>query len=191
MAMGIGLRSYEYFEAGRGPLTNERLQAFALATDSDYFALALGASLSSPTLAFECVDNKFIMAFVSELQAFEAELAGGVSTLEATAIFSAFGAAFRELAGHARSRAEAAAPLHDPIVMDGGPHHAPLTPRQIECLAWARDGKSSGDIGLILGISARTVDGHVAEACARLEVRTRVQAVAMATQLGYLEPSTP
>jgi DNA-binding CsgD family transcriptional regulator len=61
-----------------------------------------------------------------------------------------------------------------------------LRPRQVECLAWARQGKSSADIGRILGISARTVDEHIAHACEALEVRTRVQAVARAVQLGRI-----
>jgi len=61
-----------------------------------------------------------------------------------------------------------------------------LRPRQVECLAWARQGKSSADIGRILGISGRTVDEHIAHACEALEVRTRVQAVARAVQLGVL-----
>ncbi len=56
----------------------------------------------------------------------------------------------------------------------------PLTSRQIECLKWVREGKSSADIGDILNISQHTVIEHVAEACARLGVRTRVQAVAEA-----------
>ena len=44
----------------------------------------------------------------------------------------------------------------------------------------------SADTGRILGISARTVDEHVAHACARLGVRTRVQAVARSILLGIL-----
>jgi DNA-binding CsgD family transcriptional regulator len=61
-----------------------------------------------------------------------------------------------------------------------------LRPRQVECLHWARQGKSSADIGAILGISARTVDEHVAHACDALGVRTRIQAVTRAVLLGLL-----
>lgn len=63
---------------------------------------------------------------------------------------------------------------------------AALSPRQIECLFWARHGKSAGDIGQILGISGRTVEGHLAKACDALGVRTRVQAVVRARDLGLL-----
>lgn len=66
-----------------------------------------------------------------------------------------------------------------------------LSKRQIECLLWGREGKSSTDIGAIIGLSPRTVDDHFAAACEKLGVRTRVQAIAEATRLGLLPPSTP
>ena len=59
-----------------------------------------------------------------------------------------------------------------------------LTRRQRECLAWVEQGKSSSDIGTILGLSAETVNEHVGEACRRLGVRTRIQAVVSARALG-------
>jgi DNA-binding CsgD family transcriptional regulator len=61
-----------------------------------------------------------------------------------------------------------------------------LTRRQGECLLWVRAGKSSTDIGVILGLSPRTVDEHIAAACERLGVRTRTQAVAEAIARGLL-----
>ena len=71
---------------------------------------------------------------------------------------------------------------------EGGPRPPRLTDRQLECLYWAQEGKSSADIGQILGISPRTVDGHFAKICAILGVRTRVQAVVRARELGLLGP---
>ena len=61
-----------------------------------------------------------------------------------------------------------------------------LTPRQLECLKWTREGKSAADIGDILGISRFTVQEHLTGACARLGVRTKVQALAQAYVLGLL-----
>lgn len=61
-----------------------------------------------------------------------------------------------------------------------------LTTRQLECLAWVQEGKSAHDIGKILGISGRTVDGHLAAACEALGVRRRIQAVIKARGLGLL-----
>jgi DNA-binding CsgD family transcriptional regulator len=62
-----------------------------------------------------------------------------------------------------------------------------LTKRQRECLHWARTGKSSTDIAQILRISSGVVDEHIAGACKRLGVRTRMQAVVAAADRGYLD----
>jgi DNA-binding CsgD family transcriptional regulator len=67
-----------------------------------------------------------------------------------------------------------------------------VTDRQLQCLAWVQEGKSATDIGQILGISGRTVEGHLAKLCEVLGVRTRVQAVVRARRLGLLrDPPTP
>lgn len=62
-----------------------------------------------------------------------------------------------------------------------------LSPRQVECLKWVRQGKSSNDIGDLLGLSGRTVDHYLADACRRLGVRTRHQAVIDAALRGVLQ----
>lgn len=62
-----------------------------------------------------------------------------------------------------------------------------ISARQIECLYWVQQGKSATDIGAILGISSRTVEGHIAKTCEILGVRTRIQAVLLAKDLGLLE----
>jgi DNA-binding CsgD family transcriptional regulator len=61
-----------------------------------------------------------------------------------------------------------------------------LSPRQTECLYWVQQGKSSRDIGIILGVSHRIVERHVFRACVKLGVRTRVQAVVRARSLGLV-----
>ena len=66
-----------------------------------------------------------------------------------------------------------------------------ITARQLECLRWAGEGKSASDIGVILGISARTVEGHIARTCALLGVRTRIQAVVLAKDLGLFARGEP
>ncbi len=62
-----------------------------------------------------------------------------------------------------------------------------LTPRQRDCLGWVRQGKSSAEIGTIMGISVLTVDEHIAKACRKLGVRTRVQAAVEATVAGMID----
>jgi DNA-binding CsgD family transcriptional regulator len=68
---------------------------------------------------------------------------------------------------------------------------AKITSKQLQCIAWVSQGKSSVDVGALLGISRRTVDGHITILCARLGVRTRVQAVLVMRDLGFLAPVKP
>lgn len=62
-----------------------------------------------------------------------------------------------------------------------------LSPRELECLAWVSQGKSSTDIGAILGLSARTVDSYLEKAASKLGVRTRIEAVAIGVRRGLIE----
>ncbi len=62
-----------------------------------------------------------------------------------------------------------------------------MTDRQLECLAWVQRGKSATDIGGILGLSGRTVEKHLNRACNHLGVRTRLQAVIRARELGLMQ----
>lgn len=66
-----------------------------------------------------------------------------------------------------------------------------LSPRQIECLRLAAAGQTSVEIAAALGLSSRTVDQYVGEACERLKVRNRVQAVAKAFELGLFSKPPP
>lgn len=63
-----------------------------------------------------------------------------------------------------------------------------LSERELECLQWAARGKSSSDIGVILGLSPRTVDSYLERAATKLGVRTRIEAVALAVCWGLIEP---
>lgn len=51
-----------------------------------------------------------------------------------------------------------------------------LSPRELECLEWAAQGKSAWEIGRILGISHHTVASYLENAKEKLGVRTIVQA---------------
>jgi DNA-binding CsgD family transcriptional regulator len=63
----------------------------------------------------------------------------------------------------------------------------PLSARQRECLAWVRHGKSSSVIADLLGLSVQTVDEHIAQACRKMGVRTRIQAAVEATLQGIID----
>ena len=72
--------------------------------------------------------------------------------------------------------------------MDVGSQRFALSPRELECLIWVTRGKSTGDIGSILGLSPRTVDSYLEKVCSKLRVRTRIEAVAVAVRAGVVEP---
>ncbi len=61
-----------------------------------------------------------------------------------------------------------------------------LTKRQAEILYWVQEGKSSSDIGAILGLSHRTIEHHLENVCRRFGVRTRIQAVVRARDMGLI-----
>jgi len=62
-----------------------------------------------------------------------------------------------------------------------------LSAREIEVLEWLKQGKSSWDISVILGISERTVNFHVYNVIQKLGATNRPQAVAVATRLGLID----
>ena len=61
-----------------------------------------------------------------------------------------------------------------------------LTPREIECLRWAGEGKSEWEISTILNISECTVEKHLVHARRKLQATNRTQAVASAIRLGLI-----
>lgn len=58
-----------------------------------------------------------------------------------------------------------------------------LTPRQAEVLYWIAQGKTNGEIAIILGSSPRTVEKHVEQLLERLQVENRVVAAAQANEV--------
>jgi DNA-binding NarL/FixJ family response regulator len=63
-----------------------------------------------------------------------------------------------------------------------------LTPRQAEVLYWIAQGKTNGEIAIILGTSPRTVHKHVEMLFERLGVENRAGAIATAARI--LQPAT-
>jgi len=61
-----------------------------------------------------------------------------------------------------------------------------ITSRQLECLVWVAQGKSASEIGIILGISGRTVEKHIAKICEVFGVGRRFQAVDCARRHGLI-----
>ncbi|RME80222.1 MAG: DNA-binding response regulator [Caldilineae bacterium] len=63
-----------------------------------------------------------------------------------------------------------------------------LTERELEVLALAAKGFTNKAIGVQLGISDRTVQGHLAKIYGKLQAGSRTEAVMRAVSLGWLPP---
>jgi DNA-binding CsgD family transcriptional regulator len=62
-----------------------------------------------------------------------------------------------------------------------------LSPREMQILLLMGDGLTMQQIARRLGISPRTVETHATNLYRKLDVRTRVQAVAKAATIGLIE----
>ena len=63
-----------------------------------------------------------------------------------------------------------------------GANGVKLSPREMECLDWAAQGKSAWDIATILGISERTVVFHFENAKHKMNVRSLRQAITILSE---------
>ncbi len=68
-----------------------------------------------------------------------------------------------------------------------GSEYEALTDRELEVLALAGKGYTNKAIGIQLGISDRTVQGHLAKTYSKLQAGSRTEAVMRAVSLGLIE----
>ena len=61
-----------------------------------------------------------------------------------------------------------------------------LTARETEMLKWCADGKTSDEISIILNLTKRTVDFHIANAINKLNVTNKTAAAVKAIQLNII-----
>ena len=66
-----------------------------------------------------------------------------------------------------------------------------LKPNEIKCLLWAARGKTSKEIGNILGISERNIYFHIGNAMQVLGVSRRSEAISKAIYYGIIYPEMP
>ncbi|WP_083981830.1 helix-turn-helix transcriptional regulator [Arsukibacterium ikkense] len=67
---------------------------------------------------------------------------------------------------------------------------APLTKRELECLNWAAAGKTSWEIGHILGISERTVNFHIGNCMQKTNSANRQQAISKCLSIEIISCGT-
>jgi transcriptional regulator with XRE-family HTH domain len=102
-AMGLPLRSYEYFEGGFGQINLERVYAFAKATGSDGDAIVAAILIGEPELAVWAADNKMILALKIALGEFAEDLGADIARIDTRALLTAFTQMFKDLATEARA----------------------------------------------------------------------------------------
>jgi transcriptional regulator with XRE-family HTH domain len=103
-AMGLPLRTYERFEAGKGPITFDRLERFAAATNSDAFALLAVLPLGVPEFARRCADNKLMTIVMMSVEEMAETLGEDVCLLEAKTLINAYTRASHDLREHLEKR---------------------------------------------------------------------------------------
>ncbi|WP_246094114.1 MULTISPECIES: LuxR family transcriptional regulator [Mesorhizobium] len=64
---------------------------------------------------------------------------------------------------------------------------ADLSPREKECILWTARGKSSWEIGIVLGISVNTVNFHIKNAMRKLDTTSRTVAAIKAVNFKLIE----
>ncbi|MFB2549682.1 transcriptional regulator VisN [Ensifer soli] len=57
-----------------------------------------------------------------------------------------------------------------------------LTEREVECLSWIAEGKTSDEIAMILGISRNTINNYITSIMRKTQTKTRVEAIAFAVR---------
>ena len=108
--MGMAKRNYEYFEEGKRSLSLERIEAFALATESDALGLILAIQFEDPDFAVRVAGNRAASVFAVELREFHAKIGEGMAKMEVSMLFTRYQALFSQLANdleRSKTRAEA------------------------------------------------------------------------------------
>lgn len=103
--MGLPLRTFEYFEAGKGPLNIDRIHRYARALNADPHAILMALNIGSPAFAARCADNKLVTIITMALQDFDEATGDAISQLDAQTLRSSFERLFNELSALARARA--------------------------------------------------------------------------------------
>ena len=113
-AIGLPVRTYQNFEAGRTQINVERVHAIAQILDADAPAIFAALELASPEFAVRAADNKLVTVFLMSLKDFDARSGDHITHLDARTLMGAFDQLFGELAQVAKDRADAACKWRGP-----------------------------------------------------------------------------
>ena len=103
-AMGLPLRTFEYFEAGSGRVNLDHVHRFAAATNCDPYSLVLGPGLGSIEFARRTSDVKLMLIYMIALGEFETRMEDRIMTLDPRDLIEEFTEAFRRIEAKSRAR---------------------------------------------------------------------------------------
>jgi transcriptional regulator with XRE-family HTH domain len=103
--MGMRPRTFEHFEAGKGPLYIDRIHDFGRALGVDPHAILMALEIGSPEFAVRCSENKLVTIIVMALQDFDEATGDAITQLDAQTLRASFERLFRDLGDLARARA--------------------------------------------------------------------------------------
>jgi transcriptional regulator with XRE-family HTH domain len=106
--MGIAVRTYQDFEAGRGGLDLAKIRLFALATGSDAISILLALMFNEPALARQTMDNKLPTTFWIWLGELRDEAGEQLNVVPPALVLEGFRRLSEEIKGYLRKRAETA-----------------------------------------------------------------------------------
>ncbi|CAB3757265.1 hypothetical protein LMG29660_03063 [Burkholderia puraquae] len=66
------------------------------------------------------------------------------------------------------------------------PDDVTLSMRECEVLRWAAEGKTAYEIGIILGLTERTINFHISRSIAKLNASNKTNAVVKAVLMGLI-----
>lgn len=125
-AMKMKLRSYEYFESGRGRLNVDRVHKVAKVLSADPYAILAAIDIGSPAFALRTIENKMATLWLMALLEFDATAKDDIARLAPSMLIASFTKMFDELLYLARARDLAAQdwmadkPLQAPMDPEGG-----------------------------------------------------------------------
>jgi len=73
-----------------------------------------------------------------------------------------------------------------PDLLAAAAQQDPLSDRERECLFWVSEGKTTDEVGMILGVASTTVTGYITHAMQKFSSSNRSMAVATAIRRGIL-----
>lgn len=107
-AMGMKLRTYYSFEAGRGPLNIARIQRFAAATDSDASGIMDALMLGAPDVAWRSMGNKASSIMLGSYKRFNDRVGDRMINIASAVLIEAFKRPFDSLEDHIDKRDQSA-----------------------------------------------------------------------------------